>query len=146
MSKLAIPVINVNSPVEAVGLDAQKRMAIPTKDSNVGWYKLGHKPGEAGNAVIDGHVSLTGGRQGVFYNLSKLKTGDSIVITDDQQKQYRFNVTTSIIYSRDTFPLQDVFDGQQTRPLLKLITCESFDTSQKTYTDRRVVTAELAAP
>src|SRR5258708_18541677 len=78
--ELQIPKIQVNAYVEEVGLDAQKRMDIPTKVIDVAWYKLGYKPGEKGSAVIDGHYDTVTGAGAVFYNLGKLTSGDNVVV------------------------------------------------------------------
>src|SRR6266849_8717779 len=53
---ISIPQINVSANIESVGMDKQGRMDIPQKADNVAWYNLGYKPGEKGNAVIDGHL------------------------------------------------------------------------------------------
>ncbi len=134
---LSIPRLGITAKIEAVGLDSVKRMDVPKDTNNVGWYKLGYKPGEVGNAVIDGHVdSLTG--PAVFYNLSQLEKGDSIIIQGDNKQLY-FIVTAKETYQYDQFPVNKVF-GTSSNPRLNLITCKgTFDRLKKNYSQRLVV-------
>ena len=136
--KLSIPAININAKVESVGLDAKKNMDVPQKPEDVGWYSLGYKPGDIGNAVIDGHLDWYNG-PAVFWNLNKLKTGDTIIVADDKGKTLTFEVTNKQAYSWNQFPVNDVF-GSQGKQQLILITCGgTFDKPTKNYSDRVVV-------
>jgi hypothetical protein len=56
---LVIPDIKVNASVRAMGLD-EGRMAVPNNFTDIGWYKLGSKPGEQGSAVMGAHVDNGG--------------------------------------------------------------------------------------
>ena len=60
--RLEIPAIQVDAFIELVGLTPQDAMDVPKGWMNAGWYHKGFRPGEAGNAVIAGHLdSSTGG-------------------------------------------------------------------------------------
>src|SRR5438128_2185263 len=63
---IRIPAIHINARVESVGLDSEGHMAVPKVPANVAWYNLGPKPGEDGNAVIDGHIDTITGEPAVF--------------------------------------------------------------------------------
>ncbi|HZE87667.1 MAG TPA: class F sortase [Methylomirabilota bacterium] len=140
---LSIPKINVSASIESVGMDSQGRMDIPKNADDAAWYNLGVKPGEKGNAVIDGHYDKASGAPAVFYNLTKLHAGDMIIIRDRQSKQYTFAVVRIQNYPYDNFPLQEVF-GQSTQPMLNLITCEgTWNKTTKNYSHRTVVFAKL---
>lgn len=140
---ISIPQINVSANIESVGMDKQGRMDIPQKADNVAWYNLGYKPGEKGNAVIDGHLDKQTGAPAVFWNLKKLQPGDKIIVTDTQGTQKTFSVIKTINYPYNQFPLKQVF-GPADQPLLNLITCEGqWDKTTKNYSHRTVVYAQL---
>lgn len=138
-----IPKINVDANVEEVGLDVQGRMDVPRSSENVGWYKLGYKPGEVGNAVLDGHLDKVTGAPAVFWDIDKLGPGDSIILTDSKGKEYTFLFVKMNKYPYNDFPIKEVF-GPSDKPMLNLITCKGiWDAVNKNYSDRIVVTAEL---
>src|SRR4051794_4191881 len=58
--RLRIPALSLRTSIEPVGLRAGA-LDVPTNVWNVGWFQLGPRPGDVGNAVIDGHLdSVTG--------------------------------------------------------------------------------------
>ncbi len=139
---LEIPSLGVKAAVESVGLDSQKRMDVPKNADNVGWYNLGSRPGENGNAVIDGHLDSTTG-PAVFSRLKEIPVGNRVVITDDQNHTYEYIVTDKKTYPFDAVPLKEIF-GSSNRPFLNLITCEGvFNSTQKNYSQRVVVYTKL---
>ncbi|OGH12060.1 MAG: hypothetical protein A2857_03535 [Candidatus Levybacteria bacterium RIFCSPHIGHO2_01_FULL_36_15] len=141
--KLVIKSINVDTNIELVGLDKQNRMDIPKDWYNVGWYQYGPKPGEAGNAAIDGHVDTPTGAPSVFYNLSKLKKDDQIEVYDKRGKKYVFVVTRNTSYPLEQFPSSEIF-GPSTKAKLNLITCAGeWDKKFKQYSNRLVIYSQL---
>ncbi len=139
---LKISSIGVNANVEAVGLDSQKRMGVPSTWGDVAWLKTGYYPGQTGNAVIDGHLD-SATAPAVFWNLSKLIPGDKIQVTDANGKTLTFIVTRKAAYPYNNFPINEVF-GATDKPMLNLITCDgSWDPYKKIYSDRLVIYSEL---
>jgi sortase A len=139
-SRLQIPKINVDAPVEQVGLDSQGRMGVPKVAADVAWYDLGPKPGQAGDAAIAGHLDWTTG-PAVFWHLSDLKVGDSIQVlsADGTKLEYRVALVRSVAYN-STPP--HVFDTSG-NPQLTLITCAgTWDKQHGTYTNRLVINAD----
>ena len=142
----SVPKLDISTNIEAVGLDNTGGMAIPKDYQSVGWYRLGYKPGEKGSVVIAGHYDTPKGTPGVFYRISTLEKGDSIMVTDDKNNQLTYTVDKVEIYPLDTFPLQTVFASTDTYRL-NLITCNGvFDRSTKLYNKRLVVFAVLKTP
>ncbi len=138
-----IPKLNVNVPVEHVGMDSKGAMDVPKNADNVGWYKLGYKVGDKGSAVIAGHFDKVDGSPAVFYNLSHLTPGDEILVKDENGKEYKYQVTKKASYNFDEVPLNEVFASSD-KARLNLITCEGvFDKSAKNYSKRTVVYSEL---
>lgn len=138
-----IPAIGVDAIVESVGLDEQGKMDVPQKNENVAWYNLGYKPGEQGSAVMAGHFDTVTGAPAVFYNLSRLKKGDIITVTDLNGETYTYTVNQTIIYPYNKLPLQQIFASNDSS-VLNLITCEgTFNQTTHNYSDRTVVSADL---
>jgi LPXTG-site transpeptidase (sortase) family protein len=142
-ARLRIPAIGVDAQVEALGLDAQGRMATPSRSDRVGWYRPGAAPGDVGNAVIDGHLDWTDG-PAVFWRLGRLKRGDELSVLRADGSQARF-----LVQSSTTTPYDSSTDALFTRsgpPSLTLITCTgAWDRQRGTYVQRLVVRASLAA-
>jgi sortase A len=140
---ISIEKVGVNASIEHVGLDEKRNMDVPKQVENVAWYNLGPKPGERGSAVIAGHFDDPGGNPAVFYDLNKLNEGDSITVTDENNKTYVFVVTGIEEFDFDKFPLQEVF-ADQSGTKLNLITCGgSWNETAGTYNKRIVVYTEL---
>jgi sortase (surface protein transpeptidase) len=143
-TRLVIPAIGVNAQIEALGLDAQGRMATPSRSDRVGWYSPGTAPGDVGNAVIDGHLDWTDG-PAVFWRLGRLKHGDELTVVRADGSQAKFSVQSS-----STTPYDASTDALFTRsgpPALTLITCAgAWDHQRGTYLQRLVVHAALVPP
>jgi sortase (surface protein transpeptidase) len=75
---IAIAAAGVDARVVPVGLRADRTMEVPAADL-AGWYEPGPRPGEAGPAVIVGHVDSRRG-PAVFLRLDELRRGDRIVV------------------------------------------------------------------
>lgn len=139
---LDIQKLNISAHIEQVGLDKEGRMDIPKDVNNVAWYNLGPKPGERGNAVINGHRDSPTA-PAIFYNLGLLEAGDEIIVTDEKSSVHKFVVTGKVIYRDDEFPLEQVF-GATDEPMLNLITCRGkFDRKEENYSQRLVVYTRL---
>lgn len=140
---ITIPSINVSADVEQVGLDTEGRMDIPSKEEDTAWFDLGFRPGQAGNAVIDGHLDQVTGAPSVFWNLKNLVPGNTVTITDAKNETYTFIVTKQEAYDFDKVPMQQVF-GSSDSPHLNLITCNgTWDRANKNYSQRIVVYTDL---
>jgi sortase A len=141
--RLIIGKLGVNAYVQHVGIARSGNMAVPSNYKDVAWYKLGSKPGEAGNAVIAGHLDNSIGLGGVFKDLHKLVTGDLIEVRDADGTVHKYRVTTTKSYDYNTANTDEVFIGSE-KPQLVLITCSgSWISSQRSYAERFVVFAEL---
>ncbi len=141
---LIIPKLHINAEVEEVGLDSKGAMDVPKKEADVGWYSLGVKPGEVGNAVVAGHFDDVLGKPAVFYHLADLKQGDTIEIINSGQKKLEFTVEEVKSYPTDSFPLTQVF-GESNKRRLNLITYDGiFNKSKKLYSQRLVIYSILS--
>lgn len=139
--RLRIPAINVNANIQYVGVTAGGEMEVPSNTTDVGWFKLGSRPGERGSAVIAGHLDGKNGETGVFTNLYKLKKGDKLYIQNSKGTTITFVVRESRIYNpgyaEEVFSLND-------KAHLNLVTCDGvWDGAKKNYTKRLVVFADI---
>jgi sortase A len=129
--------IGVDAPIEQVGRDQRNNMAVPSVPSHVAWYSPGPAPGEAGDAVIDGHLDWTTG-PAVFWNLGKLHAGDEIQVVAQDGAVLRFGVTRAVRVPYTSPPAGLFATGGQAQ--LSLITCAgSWDTGKRTYEQRLVI-------
>ncbi|MGI8855405.1 MAG: class F sortase, partial [Thermomicrobiales bacterium] len=141
--RLKIPSIGVDAPVEQVGKTPDGAMDVPKDFYETAWYQLGPRPGEAGNAVIDGHVDSTMGKA-IFYDLRKLVHGDQITVVGDDGAERHFVVADMGTYATQDVPLARVF-GPATGAHLNLITCDSnttFNQTTHSYDGNLVVYAD----
>ncbi|MDO8487001.1 MAG: class F sortase [Candidatus Curtissbacteria bacterium] len=135
--RLLIPAINVNAAILHLGVTSGGQMEVPDNAVDVGWFKLGPRPGEIGSAVISGHFDGKNGEEGVFTNLNKLTEGDKLYVEDGRGTYKAFVVSGSRAY--DPGYADDVFsrnDGAH----LNFITCGGvWDNNKKSYTERLVI-------
>lgn len=141
--RLKIPKINVNAALESVGLTSDGSMGVPKYPANVGWFNLGPRPGDIGSAVLAGHYGRWKNGQGsVFDNLSKLRPGDKIYVTDDKGSIIVFVVRELRSYGPNA-DASDVFVSNDGKAHLNLITCEgAWNKTSKSYPKRLVVFAD----
>jgi len=137
--RLKIPGINIDSAVEYVGLAADGTMDIPKSQDNVAWFETGQRPGENGSSVIAGHYGSKNGKASIFDNLHKLRKGDKLYIEDDAGVVTSFVVRESRRYDPKA-NASDVFDSNDGKSHLNLITCEGvWDERTQQYSKRLVV-------
>ncbi len=88
--RLEIPAIEVDAELVPVGLLDNGDMEVPDFGL-AGWYQPGPVPGGNGPAVLVAHVDTKKGPD-VFYHLKELKTGDEILVYDQNGDVARFAV------------------------------------------------------
>lgn len=140
--RIVIPRLKIDADVEHVGLAPDGSMDVPQRFDTVGWYKLGARPGELGNAVLAGHLDSKTG-PAIFWRLKELQPGDEIIVTGDDGKDRHFVVRELENYPYDRAPLERIF-GPTESVGLNLITCiGTFDRRAQNYDQRLVVYTTL---
>jgi hypothetical protein len=141
-TRLRIAAIGVDAPLEQLVVDGKGQLNPPKSYTKPGWWREGILPGEAGPAVVAGHVdSYTG--PAVFYRLHTLKAGD-VVEVQRGGAWIAFVVTTVEQYPKNRFPTAKVYQPTPGAEL-RLITCGGdFDSGRRSYRDNIVVYAVLA--
>jgi sortase (surface protein transpeptidase) len=142
---VTVPAIGVNAEIIPLGLDSDGGVAVPplTEPFLTSWFDRGPAPGQAGSAVLLGHVDAAGVGPAVFYRLGDLSPGDAIYITRRDGRTAIFRVTSVGLYSQYAFPAARVYAATRT-PTLRLITCGgAFDWTTHLYLDRTIVWASF---
>jgi hypothetical protein len=143
---LRIPAIGVNARVIPLGLDASGGVAVPPLDTPLltSWYDRGPAPGQAGPAVLLGHVDAAAVGPAVFYKLGDLVPGDLVYVTRRDRRTAVFRVTAVALYPEQDFPTREVY-GSTPHPTLRLITCGGdYDERTHGYLDRIIAFAVYA--
>jgi LPXTG-site transpeptidase (sortase) family protein len=138
--RVEVPSIGANGPVLAGGVDATGGLEIPGDAKDLVWWKFGPTPGDAGSAVIAGHVDWKH-VLGVFNRLDEAKRGDPITVTYADGTTRRFVVDTVELVDKPAVAVNDTF-ARDGAPVLRLVTCGGeFDHSVHHYESNVVVTA-----
>ncbi|HEX2368655.1 MAG TPA: class F sortase [Acidimicrobiia bacterium] len=140
--RVKIEAIGVDAAVAALGIDPDNgQMDVPPNVSEVGWYRHGPVPGEAGSSVMAAHVDLSGPGRGVFWSLGELEPGDRIIVAYADGTSAEFSVEARNTYLKTELPLDAIFARGGT-PVLTLVTCGGgFNTSIGRYDSNVVVYA-----
>lgn len=141
-TRLKIPKLNIDAPVDSLGLTPDGDLDTPKTAENTGWYNAGPKPGEVGSAVIDGHFGYANNKPAVFDYLHTLVAGDVFHVEDEHKVTRSFVVRESRIFG----PEDDatvVFRSSDNLAHLNLITCQGiWSAGQESYSTRLVVFAD----
>jgi sortase (surface protein transpeptidase) len=138
--RVQVPTIGVDAPVVPLGLDAAGALEAPDGMTETGWWTGGPEPGEAGPAIIAGHVDSREG-PAVFFRLRELQTGDRVTVVRADGSQVEFVVERLERHPKDEFPTEAVY-GDTPGPTLRLITCGGdFDRSSGHYLDNVIAYA-----
>jgi len=139
--RLIIRVIGVDANVQYLGVNKAGEMEVPSNITDVGWFKLGSKPGEKGSAVMAGHLNGAGDKMGVFADLDKLKIGDKVSVVDDRGASITFVVRKTGVFD---FGYEDEVFSRNDGVYLNLITCDGgWDKAENSYKQRLVVFTEM---
>lgn len=127
-----------------LGLNSDGTIQVPPlADHNLaGWYKYGAAPGQAGAAVIVGHIDSAAGAS-VFFNLRNLAKGDRIYVTLADKHAEGFSVDGLQQVPKTSFPTVSVY-GHLSYAGLRLVTCGGdFDSATGSYLSDVIVYAHL---
>jgi LPXTG-site transpeptidase (sortase) family protein len=144
ITRVRIPRIGVNAPVEIKSLDGDGVMQAPDSPSVVAWYDFSARPGTEGNTVFAGHLDFAGVGPAVFWDLGKLQPGDEIDVADEDGRSFRYRVASvrSYAVTADAGPI--VASGGS--PTITLITCDgTFNRATGEYNQRIVVSGTLVS-
>jgi LPXTG-site transpeptidase (sortase) family protein len=137
--RLKIPKINIDAPIESVGLTLLGAVDVPKGPSDAAWFNLGARPGEVGSSILDGHSGWKNNIPAVFDSLYKLKKGDKIYTVDDKGVTVAFVVREVKSYAPNV-NAPEVFNLDDKKAHLNLITCfGTWNAVKKSHSERLVV-------
>lgn len=141
---LQIEAIEVDAPVEileTVGGVMQQ----PSDEIHVAWYKETARLGETGNILLAGHLNWWGVPEAVFFDLGTLREGDRVVLRDEEEHAYAYEVEWVRQESNLDPPAEEVL-GMTDYEAVTLMTCGGqWDSSISEYDERTVARAARIA-
>ena len=138
-SPVRLVVGHIDVEVVEVGLEADGTLEVPDAD-NAGWYRYGPAPGQAGSAVVVGHVDDRN-RPGAFFDLRDVAVGTPVTVVGADGRLAQFAVVDVQRVPKADLARSGLFrrDGP---PQLALVTCGgAFDPGARHYADNVVVRA-----
>ncbi|BAL86957.1 putative sortase family protein [Actinoplanes missouriensis 431] len=140
--RLRIPELGVRSSLQRLGVQADGTIAVPEDPGVAGWYADGPRPGQAGPAVVLGHVDSRSG-PGVFARLAGVAAGTSVLVDRADGTTVTFRISGVSRVSKEEFPTALVY-APTLDAALRLVTCGGeFDEGRGSYRDNVIVYAEL---
>jgi sortase (surface protein transpeptidase) len=138
---LRIDDLDVEADVLEVGVAPDGSLEVPDRVSDVGWFRDGVRPGEAGSAVLVGHVDAASQGPGAFFLLREAAIGGRISVLDDHGTRQEFEIVARREYRKAELPVDSLF-GRGGPAVLTLITCGGeFDSQTRSYDSNIVVHA-----
>ncbi len=142
VARVILPGYKLSAPVVPEGIDPRPYMhgvmAVPIDPVDVGWWKRGSQPGEAGTALFTGHRAIGG----AFWHVPDLRVGSPILVEGRNGVTTRWHVTEIQTISKQRLP-QLLFVTVGT-PRVALVTCGgAFDTRLHHYRDNVIAWAEF---
>lgn len=144
---LDVPAIGVHSDLLMLGLNPDNSVEVPPLGplSQAGWYEQSPTPGQAGPAIVLGHIDSARYGPGVFFKLGALVPGDPIEVTRADHTVAVFTVDRVESYPKTGFPSLQIY-GNTPNAQLRLITCGGvFDRAERSYENNIVAFATLAS-
>jgi sortase family protein len=141
--RLRIRALRVDSRLQPLGLRTDGTVAVPERADVAGWYEQGPRPGQAGPAVILGHVDSRTG-PGVFVRLGEVEPGTLVTVDRADGSTVTFRVREVAQVAKTRFPTDLVY-APSLDPTLRLVTCGgTFDHTRGSYRDNVIVYADRA--
>ena len=145
-TRITIARVGIHADVLALGLNQDGGVGVPPAKEPLmaAWYDRGPAPGQAGPAVITGHVDsrFAPGNRAAFYELGAVRPGDAIDVTRADKRVAVFLVDSVALVPKADFPTREVY-GPTRYAALRLITCGGHYDRRTGYADNVIVYAHL---
>jgi LPXTG-site transpeptidase (sortase) family protein len=142
-SRVQVPDLGIDMPVEAHGLEANGDMSLPVSPFVAGWYEYGSAPdSRTGATVLAAHVDSLPEGVGPFRSLRDASEGLAVVVTDANNVVHEYRIVSVEKINKSEVPLDRVFSATGD-PHLVMVTCGGeYDWGIGRYNDNYIVTAE----
>ncbi|MEY9925630.1 hypothetical protein ABH926_000250 [Catenulispora sp. GP43] len=145
-TRITIARVGIHADVLALGLTPDGAVGVPPAKEplTAAWYDRGPAPGQAGPAVITGHVDsrFAPGHRAAFYELGAVRPGDDVDVTRADKRVAVFRVDSVALVPKAGFPTREVY-GPTRYAALRLITCGGRYDRRTGYADNVIVYAHL---
>lgn len=145
-TRVTVGRVGIHADVLAVGLTQDGEVGVPParEPLKAAWYDRGPAPGQAGPAVITGHVDsrFAPGNRAAFYELGAVRPGDDVEVARADRRVAVFRVDSVALVPKTGFPTREVY-GSTGYAALRLITCGGHYDRRTGYTDNVIVYAHL---
>lgn len=139
---ISIDRVGVHARVLRMSVGTDGAIEAPKSIWDAGWYDGSAKPGEPGNAFIDGHISGPT-MDAVFAKLKVLKAGDYITVERGDGKSLTYSVTSITTVKIEDINMASVLAGPTgVKESLTLMTCGGNYKGNYTYDSRVIVVAK----
>ena len=139
--RLRIPALRIDTSLQELGRAVDGTVEVPADFGIAGWFAGGPRPGQAGPAVILGHVDSRRG-PGVFYRLAGVAPGTEVHVDRADGSTVTFLVSEVRTVAKDGFPTEEVY-APTLQSSLRLVTCGGpFDQAAGSYRDNVIVSAD----
>ena len=141
-TRVQVPDLEIDMPVDAVGVAPEGDMELPDSADVAAWYEYGPAPSAAeGSTLIAAHVDSLSSGIGPFARLHDVAPGAEIAVSTADGSTHRYSVRDVVRVPKDTAPVGEWF-SREGPPRLVLVTCGgAFDREVGHYAENVVVTA-----
>jgi hypothetical protein len=145
-TRVTITRVGIHADVLALGLTHDGGVGVPPAKEplKAAWYDRGPAPGQAGPAVITGHVDsrFAPGSRAAFYELGAVRPGDAVDVARADHRVAVFRVDAVALVPKAGFPTREVY-GPTGYAALRLITSGGHYDRRTGYADNVIVYAHL---
>lgn len=138
--------VGIHADLLALGPASSGAVGVPPSREplKAAWYDRGPAPGQAGPAVITGHVDsrFAPGNRAAFYELGAVRPGDAVDVVRADHRVAVFRVDSVALVPKAGFPTRQVY-GPTGYAALRLITCGGHYDRRSGYADNVIVYAHL---
>jgi sortase (surface protein transpeptidase) len=141
-TRLIIPSLKTDADIIELGKEESGIIEVPSgkQVDQPGWYKHSPAPGQAGAAIILGHVDNFKGPS-LFWELESLKKSDVVKVKRQDGSAVVFEVLKIEQYPKNNFPTSKVYVSESNGAELRLITCGGYNEQSRDYEYNTVVFA-----
>lgn len=137
--QIRIEAIGLVAAVVPIGVEGTTT-EVPHDVDEVGWYRFGPRPGEAGSTLLLAHVDSRTQGPGAFFRLRELQPGDTVTVQLTDRSSETYTVVVRRAYRKEELP--DRVFARDGPSVLTLVTCGgSFSEITRSYSDNVVVYA-----